>query len=157
MSDWASIRGDAAKLHTDPRNVIFKPTSVTAAVVFLKIGAAVNLIWGAVVIVLSITKDQPFLGNITGPLGVSSDKFWFWYGVLVILVGWLGYRRVSGVNTGEAASRLPTVSVSVMNILLGLLAFPWGLFQAVVGFGQFMALTSEGNQQWITKDVTQHG
>ena len=157
MSDWASIRGDAAKLHTDPRNVIFKPTSVSAAVLLLKIGAAVNLVWGAVVIVLSIAKDQPFVGDITGPLGVSSDKFWFWYGVFVIVVGWLGWRRTHGVDTGEQASRLPTVCVSVFNIILGLLAFPWGMFQAVIGLLQFMALTSEGNQQWITKDVTQHG
>jgi len=157
MSDWASIRGDAAKLHTDPRNVVFRPISVGAAVVLLKFGAAVNLIWGAVVIVLSISKDLPFVGNITGPLGFSSDKFWFWYGVFVIVVGWLGWRRVEGVGTGEAASRLPTVAVSMFNILLGLLAFPWGMFMAVVGLLQFIALTSEGNQQWITKDVTQHG
>ena len=157
MSDWQSIRGDAAKLHTDPRNVIFRPASVAAAVLLLRIGAAVNLVWGAVVIWLSIAEDQPFIGNITGPLGISSDKFWFWYGALVILVGWLGYRRATGVGTGESAARYPTLVVSVLNIVLGLLAFPWGMFQGVVGLLQLITLTSEGNEQWITKDVTQHG
>lgn len=157
MSDWASIRGDAAKLHTDPRNVIFRPTSVGAAVVLLKVGALVNLVWGAVVIVLAITKNHPFVGHVTGPLGLSSDKFWFWYGALVILVGWLGWRRAAGVGTGEAASRYPTIAVSIFNVILGLFAFPWGMFEAVVGVAQLVALTSEGNEQWITKDVTQHG
>jgi hypothetical protein len=157
MSDWASIRGDAAKLHTDPRNVVFRPLSVGAAVVLLRFGAAVNLIWGAVVIVLSISKDLPFVGNITGPLGFSSDKFWFWYGVLVLIVGFIGFRRSAGVGTGESAARYPTLSVSIFNTILGLLAFPWGLFLGVLGLLQFVALTSEGNEQWITKDVTQHG
>ena len=157
MSDWESIRGNAAKLHTDPRNVIFRPASVGAAVGLLYVGALVNLVWGAVCVVLATTKDQPFVGHVTGPLGVSSDAFWFWYGLVVILLGWLGFRRIKGVGTGEQASRLPTVSVAVLNVVLGLLAFPWGMFMAVVGIAQFMALTSEGNQQWISKDVTQHG
>jgi hypothetical protein len=155
MSDWASVRGDAAHLHTDPRNIVFRPVSVTAAVYLLKFGAAVNLVWGAVVIYLSIAKDN-FIGA-TGPFAGSSDKFWFWYGVAVLLIGWLGYRRVDGVGTGESASRYPTIAVSGFNIVFGLLAFPWGMFLAVLGFLQFAALTSTGNEQWITKDVTQHG
>jgi len=156
MSDWASIRGDAAKLHTDPRNVIFRPTSVGAAVLLLKVGAVVNLLWGATVVVLSIAKHHAFDGT-TGPFNGSSNSFWFWYGVLVIVVGWLGWRRAAGVGTGEAASRFPTIAVSVFNVVLGLLAFPWGMFEAVIGLLQFITLTSEGNEQWITKDVTQHG
>jgi len=157
MSDWASIRGDAAKLHTDPRNVIFRPSSVGVAVLLLKIGALVNLVWGAAAIYLSIAKNHPFVGNVTGPAGLSSDKFWFWYGVSVILVGWLGYRRIDGVGTGEAASRYPTIAVSILNIVLGLIAFPWGMLTGIIGVLQLVALTSEGNEQWITKDVTQHG
>jgi hypothetical protein len=157
MSDWASIRGDAAKLHTDPRNVIFRPMSVGAAVLLLKVGAVVNLVWGAVIVYLSIAEDAPFVGNVGGPLGVGSDKFWFWTGLFIIFLGYYGWKRAPGVSTGERAAQIPSISVSILNVLLGLLAFPWGLFQGVIGLLQFLALNSEGNEQWITKDVTQHG
>jgi len=157
MSDWQSIRGDAAKLHTDPRNVIFRPASVGASVLLLKIGAAVNVVWGLTVIISVISSDQPFTRHVTGPFLVGSDKFWFWEAVLTIFIGYYGYKRTSGIGTGERAAHLPAVCVSIFNVLLGLLAFPWGLFQAVVGLAQFLALNSEGMEQWITKDVTQHG
>ena len=157
MSDWQSIRGDAAKLHTDPRNVIFRPASVSAAYHLLRVGAVVNLVWGLVVIISVSTHDNPMTRHITGPFWVASDAFWVFVGLLTILAGWWGWKTAPGVYSGEKAARYPSTSVATLNVVLGLLAFPWGLFQGVVGLLQLMTINSVGNEQWIQKDVTQHG
>lgn len=157
MSDWQSIRGNAAKLHTDPRNVIFRPASVTASYHLLRVGAVVNLVWGLVVIISVSTHDSPMTRHITGPFIIGSDAFWVFVGLLTIFLGYVGWTAAEGVRDGAAAARYPARTVAHLNIVLGLFAFPWGLFQGLVGLAQVVALNSEGNEQWIKKDVTQHG
>ena len=157
MSDWQSIRGDAAKLHTDPRNVIFRPAPVSALVLLLKIGALVNLVWGLVIVGSVLFEEEPFGRHITGPAWVASDAFWFWTGLLIILIGYWGWKCAPGVHSGEHAARWPARTVAHLNLILGLLAFPWGMFQAVIGLAQLITVNSVGNEQWIQKDVTQHG
>jgi hypothetical protein len=157
MSDWQSIRGDAAKLHTDPRNVIFRPASVAAAYQLFRVGAVVNAVWGLVIILTVLISEERFGNHITGPFWVSSDAFWFFLGLLTILVGWWGWKTAPGVYTGEKAARYPSTTVATLNLLLGFFAFPWGLFQGVIGLLQLITVNSVGNEQWIQKDVTQHG
>jgi hypothetical protein len=157
MSDWQSIRGNAAKLHTDPRNVIFKPASVSAAVLLLKIGTLVNTVWGLYIIGSVAFEEEPFRRHFTGPFFVGSDAFWTFVGLLTLYLGYAGWKTAKGVGEGAAAARYPARTVAHLNVVLGLLAFPWGLFQGIVGLLQAATLNSEGNEQWIKKDVTQHG
>jgi hypothetical protein len=58
MSDWQSIRGDAASLPTDPMNMTFRPTGVTIVGALIWVAAIWQAIVGVFAIIVAISPAR---------------------------------------------------------------------------------------------------
>ena len=58
MSDWQSIRGDAASLPTDPMNMTFRPTGVTIVGALICLAAIWQAIVGVFAIIVAISSND---------------------------------------------------------------------------------------------------
>ena len=147
MSDWQSIRGDASRLPTDPRNEIFQPVGLTAVIVFMWIGAVVNFLWG-LDLILHAARMSSLTFRVTGPAG-SGQGYWWFMGALTIAVGFIYVAIARGLRRGDPNFRTLAQIFAVIDIVFGVLAFPGGIFQIVIGGLVLWILSREDMRKWF--------
>jgi hypothetical protein len=131
MSDWQSIRGDAASLPTDPMNMTFRPTGVTVVGYLIWVAAAWQAIVGVFAIIAAISSDQAerfFKGQLLG--GVSDSYLWF-FGIASICVAYLLVIVARSLLEGDDFARIAVIALAALQIVFALFAFPWGVLTLI--------------------------
>jgi hypothetical protein len=147
MSDWQSIRGDASSLPTDPRNEIFEPMGLTVVVALMYLGAAINFLWGLDLIVHA-GRMSSLTFRVTGPAG-SGQGYWLFMGALTIVVGFIYVAIARGLKRGDPNYRQLAQIFAIIDIVFGVLAFPGGIFQIVVGAWVLWLLSRPSLRKWF--------
>jgi hypothetical protein len=151
MSDWQSIRGDAASLPTDPMNMTFRPGGVTFVGVLVYLVAGWQALVGAFAIITAISSDQKdrfFKGQYLG--GVSDGYLWFW-GLVAIALAFLFFTLARTVLLGDDFARTVIIALAVLNIVLALFSFPWGIASVILNVLVIVLLTSPKATRWFNQ------
>ena len=114
MSDWYSIRGDAAALPTDPLNMKFRPASVSLASLLVKVAAIWQFILGILVIWSAISTSQLerlFKGQELAKY--SDGRLWF-TGLIAIFFGLILWNVAKSLKEGDNTARILDVKFHLL-------------------------------------------
>ncbi len=155
MSDWQSIRGDAASLPTDPRNEIFEPRGIVVVAGVMWLGAVLNFLWG-ISLIWHSARINSLTFRVTGPAG-SGQGYWLFMGLLSIVLGFIYVGLARGVRRGDPNSRQLAMIFAGINIVFGLFSFPGGLIEVILGGIVLWLLTRPATIKWfgIPRDYSQ--
>jgi hypothetical protein len=132
MSDWQSIRGDAASLPTDPMNMTFRPTGVTIVGGLIWVAAIWQGIVGFFAILTAISSSQVerfFNGQY---LGGVSDRYLWAFGLLSVAMSVIFVIIAKTLLAGDDFARVIVVVLATLNIVFALFSFPWGVLSMIV-------------------------
>ena len=149
MSDWQSIRGDAAALPTDPMNMKFRPTGVTVVGILVRIAAVWQIILGALAISVAISSSQAerfFKGQYLA--SVSDGYLWF-FGLVAIAFGALLWWVASTLLEGDPTARLIVIAIAVIDIVFALFSFPYGIIGMVLNILVIALLSTSAASRWF--------
>lgn len=149
MSDWYSIRGDAAALPTDPLNMKFRPASVSLASLLVKVAAIWQFILGILVIWSAISTSQLerlFKGQELAKY--SDGRLWF-TGLIAIFFGLILWNVAKSLKEGDNTARIFVIALAVLNIVFGLLSHPWGIVAIVLNALVLYLLANSGSARWF--------
>lgn len=132
MSDWQSIRGDAASLPTDPMNMTFRPTGVTIVGALIWVAAIWEAIVGVFAIIVAISSSQAerffngqFLGNV-------SDSYLWAFGLLSLALAAVYVIVAKTLLAGDDFARVVVIVLAALNIVFALFSFPWGVLGMIL-------------------------
>jgi hypothetical protein len=132
MSDWQSIRGDAASLPTDPMNMTFRPGGVTFVGALIWVAAIWQALVGVFAIIVAISSDQKerfFNGQY---LGTVSDSYLWFFGLASLALAYLYIVLSRTLLQGDDFARIVVIALAVLNIVFALFSFPWGVLSLIV-------------------------
>jgi hypothetical protein len=132
MSDWQSIRGDAASLPTDPMNMTFRPGGVTFVGALIWVAAIWQALVGVFAIIVAISSSQKerfFEGQY---LGTVSDGYLWFFGLASLALAYLYIVLSRTLLAGDDFARVVVLALAVLNIVFALFSFPWGILAIIV-------------------------
>lgn len=153
MSDWQSIRGDAAALPTDPMNMKFRPTGVTVVGYVVKVAAIWQFIVGAFAITEAITTSQASRFWNGQYLATVSDAYLWFYGIVAIVFGALLWWIARTLVQGDQTARLVVIALAILNIIFALFSFPWGVVGIIVNTLVIIGLSTNAAARWFQEDA----
>ena len=151
MSDWQSIRGDAASLPTDPMNMTFRPGGVTFVGALIWVAAVWQAVVGVFAIIVAISSDQRerfFDGQF---LGTVSDGYLWFFGLASLALAYLYIVLSRTLLAGDDFARIITIALAVINIVFALFSFPWGILSMVLSILVIALLCSPKATRWFNQ------
>ena len=151
MSDWQSIRGDAASLPTDPMNMTFRPTGVGVVGVLIWAAAIWQAMVGVFAIIVAISSSQVerfFNGQILG--GVSDGYLWF-FGLASLALSYLYIILSRTLLLGDDFARIIVIALATLNIVFALFSFPWGIATMILSILVIALLCGPKATRWFNQ------
>jgi hypothetical protein len=151
MSDWQSIRGDAASLPTDPMNMTFRPLGVTIVGKLIWVAAIWQAIVGVFAIIVAIFSSQVerfFNGQYLG--GVSDNYLWT-FGLLSIALSLIYVTIAKTLLVGDDFSRIVVIVLASLNLVFALFSFPWGVLAIIVNVTIIALLAGPKATLWFAQ------
>jgi len=149
MSDWQSIRGDAAALPTDPNNMKFRPLGVTVVGILVRVAAVWQFVVGVFAISEAITSSPASRFWKGQYLGTVSDGYLWFYGIVAILFGALLWWVASTLVDGDPTARLIVVALAVINVIFALFSFPYGIIGMALNVLVLALLSTPSTSRWF--------
>jgi hypothetical protein len=151
MSDWQSIRGDAASLPTDPMNMTFRPGGVTFVGALIWVAAIWQAIVGVFAIIVAISSTQAerfFKGQYLG--GVSDSYLWT-FGLLSLALAAIYIIIAKTLLDGDDFARVIVIVLASLNIVFALFSFPWGVLSMIVNILIIGLLVGSKATRWFAQ------